>query len=130
LCGRYSLNLEDSQSEFKPETIINNKEIFSFNNPDISPSSLSPIIFKNEKKYDFEISRWGFSFDWLPKGRVLFNIRSETIDQKSFSKEILKSQRCIIPFSSYFEWQVDERITKRNIRYLPKIIFLILEEFI
>ena len=91
MCGRYSLNLKSSQSEFKLETIINNKEIFSFNNPDISPSSLSPIIFRNEKKYNFEISRWGFSFDWLPKDRVLFNIRSETIDQKSFSTEILKS---------------------------------------
>ena len=120
MCGRYSLNLEDSQSEFKPETIINNKEIFSFNNPDISPSSLSPIIFRNEKKYDFEISRWGFSFDWLPKGRVLFNIRSETIDQKSFSKEILKSQRCIIPFSSYFEWQVDEENNKKKYKIFTK----------
>ncbi len=87
MCGRYSLNLESSQSEFKPETIINNKEIFSFNNPDISPSSLSPIIFRNEKKYDFEISRWGFSFDWLPKGRVLFNIRSETLIKRASVKK-------------------------------------------
>jgi putative SOS response-associated peptidase YedK len=120
LCGRYSLNLESSQSEFKPETIINNKEIFSFNNLDISPSSLSPIIFRNEKKYDFEISRWGLSFDWLPKGRVLFNIRSETINQKSFSKEIYKNQRCIIPFSSYFEWRADEENNKKKYKIFSK----------
>lgn len=120
MCGRYSVNLENSKSEFKPETILNNKEIFSFSNFDISPSSLSPIIFKKEKKYNFEFSRWGFSFDWLPKGRVLFNIRSETIDQKSFSKEILKNQRCLIPFSAYFEWQTNGDKNKKKYKIFTR----------
>jgi putative SOS response-associated peptidase YedK len=45
--------------------------------------------------------RWGFK---LPQ-RLLFNTRSDTAATSKFWKEKLADKRCIIPASSFFEWE-------------------------
>jgi len=105
LCGRYSLNLKDNQSYFKQETIDNFKPIFEYSNGNISPSTEAPIILLQNSKYLFKQSKWGLLFDWLPKGKTLFNIRSETVREKSFSNKLIENNRCLIPFNYYFEWK-------------------------
>lgn len=105
MCGRYSLNLEYSKSNFKKDTVTKFPKIFTFKNSDISPSSDNPVIFFNNKEYLFELFKWGLSYDWLPKGKVLFNLRSETVSDKNFSKDLMLKKRCLVPFNSYFEWQ-------------------------
>ena len=105
MCGRYSLNLKDNQSYFKQETINNFKPIFEYSNGNISPSTEAPIILLQNSKYLFKQSKWGLLFDWLPKGKTLFNIRSETVREKSFSNKLIENNRCLIPFNYYFEWK-------------------------
>ena len=105
MCGRYSLDLEKSKSNFKEETHKKFTKIFSYRDNNISPSSNNPIIYLNNNEFIFDLFKWGLNFDWLPKGRVLFNVRSETIFEKKFSKDLLLKQRCLVPFNSYFEWQ-------------------------
>ena len=105
MCGRYSLNLKDNQSYFKQETINDFKSIFEYSNGNISPSTEAPIILLQNSKYLFKQSRWGLLFDWLPKGKTLFNIRSETVREKSFSNKLIENNRCLIPFNYYFEWK-------------------------
>ena len=105
MCGRYSLNLKDNHNCFKTENVEKFTNIFQYDYDDISPSSSAPIIIRKNNKYEFLLSKWGLIFDWLPKGKTLFNIRSETVKEKNFTKFLLKSQRCVIPFSSYYEWK-------------------------
>ena len=105
MCGRYSLNLKDNKSYFKQETINNFKPIFEYSNGNISPSTEAPIILLQNSKYLFKQSKWGLLFDWLPKGKTLFNIRSETVQEKSFSNKLIANNRCLIPFNYYFEWK-------------------------
>jgi putative SOS response-associated peptidase YedK len=45
--------------------------------------------------------RWGFK---LPD-RLLFNVRSEGVTAAKFWKDKFTEHRCIVPASSYFEWQ-------------------------
>ena len=104
MCGRYSLNLKDNQSYFKQETINNFKPIFDYNNDNISPATEAPIILQHNLKYLFKQSKWGLLFDWLPKGKTLFNIRSETVEEKLFSNKLIMNNRCLVPFNYYFEW--------------------------
>ena len=104
MCGRYSLNLKDNHSSFKKETINNFKSIFDYKNEDICPTNKAPIVFNLNSNFVFKQSSWGLSFDWLPKGKTLFNIRSETVHEKSFSNSLIANNRCLVPFSSYFEW--------------------------
>ena len=74
MCGRYSLNLKDNHSSFKSETINNFKSIFDYKNEDICPSNKAPIVFTLNSKFVFKQSNWRLSFDWLPKGKTIFNI--------------------------------------------------------
>ena len=108
MCGRFSLDLPSSKSSFKKETIETNKDIFLFSNFNIAPTDWSPIIIKKLNNYVFQKSKWGFEFNWLPKGKTLFNIRTETIFEKSFSKDLIISNRCLVPFNHYFEWKKEE----------------------
>ena len=105
MCGRYSLDLSSSKSNFKPETIKEYSNIFEYSNDNISPSSEAPIIINQNKNYKFIIAKWGLIFDWLPKGKTLFNIRSETVREKNFTRDIVDTQKCLIPFNHYFEWK-------------------------
>ena len=104
MCGRYSLNLKDNQSSFKKETVSNFKTIFNYNNYNICPTNEAPIIININSKYQFKQSSWGLLFDWLPKGKTLFNIRSETVHEKPFSNSLIINNRCLVPFNNYFEW--------------------------
>lgn len=52
---------------------------------------------------------WGFS-RYDGKGRVI-NARSETAFEKTMFREPMRSGRCLIPATSYFEWE--KRGTKR-----------------
>ena len=105
MCGRYSLNLKDNHHCFKKENVEKYSNIFQYDNDNISPSSSAPIIIRRNNKYEFLLAKWGLIFDWLPKGNTLFNIRSETVKEKKYTKDLLKSQRCIIPYSHYYEWK-------------------------
>ena len=105
MCGRYSLDLPSSKTSFKKETIEKYPKVFDYVNIDIAPSTFNPIIFKRQDQYIFEFAKWGFEYDWLPKGKLLFNVRSETVFEKSFSNNLIKTSRCLIPFNSYFEWK-------------------------
>ena len=113
MCGRYSLNLKDNHSSFKKETINNFKSIFDYKNEDICPNNKAPIVFNLNSKFVFKQSSWGLSFDWLPKGKTLFNIRSETVHEKSFSNSLIANNRCLVPFSSYFEWLKTQELKEK-----------------
>ena len=113
MCGRYSLNLKDNHSSFKKDTINNFKSIFDYKNEDICPTNKAPIVFNLNSKFVFKQSSWGLSFDWLPKGKTLFNIRSETVHEKSFSNSLIANNRCLVPFSSYFEWLKTQELKEK-----------------
>ena len=111
--GRYSLDLSSSKSNFKPETIKKYSKVFEYSNDNISPSLEAPIIINKNNDYEFTIAKWGLIFDWLPKGKTLFNIRSETIREKKFSRDIVETQKCLIPFNHYFEWKKENNINQK-----------------
>lgn len=113
MCGRYSLNLPSSKTSFKKETIEKYPKVFDYVNGDIAPSTFNPIIFKRQDEYIFEFAKWGFEYDWLPKGKLLFNVRSEIVFEKSFSNNLIKTSRCLIPFNCYFEWKTSDSFKEK-----------------
>ena len=74
------------------------------------------FLFNLNSKFVFKQSSWGLSFDWLPKGKTLFNIRSETVHEKSFSYSLIANNRCLVPFSSYFEWMKTQELKEKLMR--------------
>lgn len=77
----------------------------------IAPSQNVPIVRSDEKnKKVLEIMKWGLIPFWAedPKiGNRMINARSETVSEKPSFRNSLRSRRCIVPSTGFYEWQKD-----------------------
>ncbi len=74
----------------------------------ISPQSNVLTLFHGDESYELAEMQWGLVPDWAKPDqfkRPLINARSETIWEKPSFRHLIKSRRCIIPISGFFEWQ-------------------------
>ncbi len=67
---------------------------------DIAPGSEQPVCIETEQGRELAVMRWGFK---LPD-RLLFNTKSEGVAASKFWSSRI-GQRCIVPASTFFEWQ-------------------------
>jgi putative SOS response-associated peptidase YedK len=101
MCGRYGRR-GDKQKIAEAFHVRAGLEEVDFGETfDAAPGSLQPVVTKKNDERELTIMRWGFK---LPD-RLLFNVRSEGVTSANFWKDKFASTRCIVPASSYFEWQ-------------------------
>ncbi len=106
MCGRYFIDGDDLPEELErileelnrkntPENLKTSGEIF--------PSDVVPVL-ANSRRQDVQpfAMRWGYSF---PGGRPVINARAETAAEKPLFRDGMRQRRCLIPASSYFEWE-------------------------
>lgn len=118
MCGRYFIDGDDLLEEL--ERIL--EELNRKNTPknlktsgEIFPSDVVPVL-ANSRRQDVQpfAMRWGYSF---PGGRPVINARAETAAEKPLFRDGMRQRRCLIPASSYFEWERREgQKTKYAIR--------------
>ena len=77
----------------------------------IAPTQSAPVVRVNrEGAREIALLRWGLVPFWakdLKIGTTMINARSEGIDTKPAFREAMKSRRCVIPATGFFEWQGD-----------------------
>ncbi len=118
MCGRFSLT--DIDSIFSRFGVIISKDINKKITPhyNIAPTQKIPVIYKDTNQQNkIEFMKWGLIPFWAkdPKiGHKMINARAETLAQKPSFKHLLKSKRCLVPSSGFYEWK---RIDKRKIPY-------------
>jgi putative SOS response-associated peptidase YedK len=102
MCGRYTL----TQPKKIKSRFNTNNDIKSFNKSyNIAPSQYLPTIIKNSPK-KITMMKWGFVPHWgKDKNFNLINIRSDTVQQKPYFKNILSKNRCLVPSDGFFEWK-------------------------
>lgn len=71
----------------------------------IAPSETVAIIHKENDKLVADPMTWGYSPGWDKGPRFIVNLKSETILEKKFAQSSLRSKRCILPVSGFFEWK-------------------------
>ncbi len=105
MCGRYTVNTEDEIIEMR-EIIqeisirLSKEYMEAYGGREAYPSMRAPVITTER---ELTLCKWGFK-KWNSNG-VIFNARSEGIATSRFFASHLKTGRCIVPASSYFEWQ-------------------------
>ena len=77
----------------------------------IAPSQEVPIIIKQSPN-KVMMMKWGLIPHWAkdPKiGYKTINARAETIADKPMFRSSLKSKRCLVPASGFYEWQATQQ---------------------
>jgi putative SOS response-associated peptidase YedK len=81
----------------------------------IAPTQTTPIVVAEERVRRLEAGRWGLVPPWsrdLSQGGRMINAPGESIDDTPAFRGPFRTQRCLVPASGYYEWQV--RGTRRQ----------------
>lgn len=131
MCGRYYID-DDTTKEI--EKLLKNldEQIRNMKTGEICPTQKAPVITGKTKKpygeqaagaepsaqihaeagaeFSAELCIWGFP-SWTKNG-VIFNARSETVFEKRMFRECIRTKRCAVPASRFYEWNGNkERFT-------------------
>src|SRR4051794_30976416 len=108
MCGRYAIVLVGDgslQRRFSLEELLDDPAP-RFN---VAPTQALPVITRNSPNRA-EMMRWGMIPFWAKDpaiGSRMINARAETVAEKPAFKRSLRSQRCLVPASGFFEWKRD-----------------------
>jgi putative SOS response-associated peptidase YedK len=105
MCGRFVtvIPAEELRAIF---ALIENPQIEPRYN--IAPMQKAGIVRQAEDSTNrFDFLKWGLVPSWSTdptKGSMLINARSETVKEKPSFRHAIKTNRCIIPISGFYEW--------------------------
>jgi putative SOS response-associated peptidase YedK len=111
MCGRTStadLSADSLKTHFGLDNTI--PFLKSYN---VAPTLQMPAIREQDHIRSLCSLRWGLIPHWSNDTKIAlhtFNARIETLTQKPSFRESIKSKRCIVPASGFYEWQKLEQV--------------------
>lgn len=106
MCGRFALTLpDDAVASLFDARLTNDAQVATGQN--ICPTQPVLTIISREGQRHAGPMRWGFVPHWYKTetdGPLLINARAETIAQKPAFAQAVRTRRCIIPASGFYEW--------------------------
>ena len=112
MCGRYYIAPEEGVEELENirkyiESRYGEEEARKLASGEIYPSNYVPVVLTAEKGYIAAPMTWGFP--GFQGKQLLINARSETVEEKASFREAIRTNRCIIPTTGFFEWSHDNK---------------------
>ncbi len=120
MCGRYAIVLVGDgtlQRRFSIEELLDDPAP-RFN---VAPTQTLPVITRNSPNR-VEMMRWGLIPSWAKDagiGSKMINARAETVAEKPAFRRSLRSRRCLVPASGFFEWKRDGESKTPHFIHLP-----------
>jgi putative SOS response-associated peptidase YedK len=114
MCGRYALAIEHEllriRYGFAPGAITIEPRY------NIAPSQVNPVVTSGMTR-ELKLMQWGLIPHWAKEpsiGNKLINARADTVHEKPSFRDSLKTRRCLIPATGFFEWAKakDDRIKR------------------
>lgn len=119
MCGRYALDADIDELIERYKAIVAERETGS--SKEIFPTNTQAIVVDGNGR-EIKAAVWGFAPHFAK--RPLINARGETVHQKPTFRQAFHTSRCIVPATSFFEWEkVDEKKIKRRISVEDSRIF-------
>jgi putative SOS response-associated peptidase YedK len=119
MCGRYELI--DGQRvliRFGASRSVWTQEHLFRDNADVRPTQ--QVLVLRCADHELSLMKWGLVPSWAQDPRVgshMINARAEGIESKPSFRRPLRSQRCIIPASAFFEWHATTPGSTGKIKY-------------
>ncbi len=77
----------------------------------VCPTQTIPVVASQDGARRLRAMRWGLLPAWYrtpADGPLIINARSDTIAAKPAFREAVRSRRCLVPASGFFEWETVE----------------------
>jgi putative SOS response-associated peptidase YedK len=106
MCGRFALNT--TEDELRAQFLVKNSFVFKAKY-NISPGQIIPAFILNKLgQTELVFMQWGFVPSWKKEtnSKGYSNARLETVLEKPTFKQAFLKNRCLIPATGYYEWQV------------------------
>ncbi|MGZ9811905.1 SOS response-associated peptidase [Pseudoroseicyclus sp. H15] len=110
MCGRMALTLPKEAMVEMFEAIPSN-DLPATPSYNICPTDPVHTVTSAEGQRRLRPMRWGLIPRWYKApngGPLLINARAETVAEKPAFREAIRSRRCLIPASGFYEWSKDE----------------------
>ncbi len=105
MCSRYFLDADGNIIAYTFRVPLTDRVKRRFN---IAPTQQAPVVRQGESGREVALLRWGLVPPWakdLKVGASMINARSEGIEAKPSFRAAVKSRRCVVPATGFFEWQ-------------------------
>ena len=107
MCGRYVL--ADMQALYQRFNVQSDAPPAAprYN---VAPTQTMPVVVKHSPN-QIVMMRWGLVPAWakdVKQGAPLINARAETLAEKRTFRQLLSTQRCLVPASGFYEWKATE----------------------
>jgi putative SOS response-associated peptidase YedK len=105
MCGRFALIVDASvlADVFEVEVPQEIKPRFN-----IAPTQTAPIVRRgNQGNRELASARWGLVPSWSKDEKIgarMINARGETVAEKPSFRSAVKTRRCLVPASGFYEW--------------------------
>lgn len=125
MCYTIKINLTREQIEKRFNAVLQQPELFSTGDK-INAFSLPRVpVICSDNPEEIRLFFWGLIPFWVKDivsaneiRRKTFNAKAETLTEKPSFKNSLKSKRCLVVVSGFYEWQTAE---KKKIPYLMSL---------
>lgn len=99
MCGRFNFTDEDLEDIKRIILEVSRRVGQNVTTGEVRPTNRAAVLLPDGAS----AMGWGFP-KWQGTG-VIINARAETAHEKTLFREPLKSKRCIVPSTGYFEWR-------------------------
>lgn len=106
MCGRFTLTHPHEALAALFEARPGN-DLPPVPNYNICPTNPVAVITSDGGQRRLRAMRWGFLPSWYKTpgdGPLIINARAETVAQKPAFREAIRSRRCLVPASGFYEW--------------------------
>lgn len=109
MCGRYTLFTDTEAREIREIIEAAQRQAGSapLKTGEIFPTNLAPILTCSRQRIQAEAAVWGFP-GFQGRG-VLINARAETAAEKRTFQKPLRTSRCAVPSTGFYEWGPGKR---------------------
>ena len=119
MCGRFAVKQGSTELAMELGAVLTDSapEYPKYN---VCPTNQIAVCISMNGNRRLGGMRWGFipaSYPTETAGPLIINARSETVASKSTFAEAVRTRRCIIPMSGYYEWQVDGEVRLPHFTY-------------
>ncbi|MEH6588853.1 MAG: SOS response-associated peptidase [Halioglobus sp.] len=110
MCGRFNVIDNPGMRELLSDLGIDLQLPSAIN---LAPTEQVSLVRRNSSEVELLSARWWLTPSWakqVDQKYAMFNARSESLAQRAAFKKPFRSQRGIVPISSFIEWRTEQGV--------------------